>query len=290
MHEPVPIPIHDLPTASDERPAPGERTASPGIEQAIDILVGLVTLGASSVASILQPNGVPDDEPGGAPGDVPASPALVTGAVAGFLIEGLRAAGAMLTALERTVVAPATTVAGAAADRPEVRELLEHWQASWEEQRDRSEPVAADALRLGIRRAADAVMGQLDVTQLVIDHVDIQRIAEEIDMDALVGRLDVDQLIDRLDIDRLASRIDIDALVARLDVEAVLDRLDLAAIAADVIEELDLPQLIRDATADTASDGVRTARLRGVEADRAIKRAVDRILARRDATGTGEQR
>ncbi|MEP6757601.1 MAG: hypothetical protein ABJB55_00230 [Actinomycetota bacterium] len=282
MHEPTPIPIHELPTDPDPSgEAPGT-AVPPGVEQAIDVLIGLVTLATNAAASILRG----DEEPGaGAEGAT-----LVTGAAAGFLIEGLRAAGAVLTAFERTLVAPATTVAGAAAERPEIRELLEHWQASWEEQRDQSEPVAADTLRRGIRRGADALMDQLDLTQLVIDHLDIQRVAEQIDIDALVGGLDIDRLIDRMDMDRLASRIDIDALVARLDVEAVVDNLDVAAIAADVIDELDLPQLIRDATADITSDGVRTARLRGVGADRALRRAVDRILARSEATDTGERR
>jgi hypothetical protein len=268
MHEPTPIPIHELPTAAEETATAEAETATGGggsnIEQAIDVLIGLVTLGATTAASILRGT----DEPTPAASD---NAALVTGATAGFLIEGLRAAGAMLTALERTLVAPAASAAGTAADRPEVRELLVHWQRSWETQRERSDPAVSDALRQGIRRAADAVMDQLDVTELVVEHVDIQRIAEQVDVDALV---------DHLDMDRLAARIDIDSLVARLDVEAVLDRLDLGAIAADVIEQLDLPQLIREATADTTSESMRSVRLRGVGADQAVRRAVDRVLAR----------
>ena len=196
---------------------------------------------------------------------------LVTGAAAGFVIEGLRAAGAMLTALERTVVAPAAAAAGTAADRPEIRELLEHWQGSWEAQRERSDPAASEALRQGIRRGADALMSQLDVTDLVLEHVDIQRVAEQVDVDALM---------DGVDMNGLAARIDVDAIAARLDVEAVLDRLDLTAIAADVIEQLDLPQLIREATADTTSESVRSVRIRGVGADRMVRRTVDRVLRR----------
>ena len=81
---------------------------------------------------------------------------------------------------------------------------------------------------------------------------------------------------------RLTDRIDIDALVARLDVEALLARLDVPAIAAQVIDELDLPQMIRAVSADTTSEGVRDVRLRGVEADRAIRRVIDRLLSRSD--------
>jgi hypothetical protein len=269
MHEPTPIPIHDLTVESevtpDEAGSSSEEAGVSGVEQAIDILIGLVTLGASATSSIVRGG----EEP--TPGSDNA--ALVSGAAAGFLIEGLRAAGAVLTAVERTLVAPAAAAAGTAADRPEVRELLEHWHASWEAQRERSDPAASDALRQGIQRGADALMDQLDVTELVIEHVDIQRLA---------GQVDVDALMERADVDRIAARIDVDAIAGRLDVAAFLDRLDLAAIAADVIEQIDLPQLIREATADTTSDGVRSVRLRGVDADRALRRAVDRLLRRED--------
>ncbi|HLB39198.1 MAG TPA: hypothetical protein VJM84_01980 [Actinomycetota bacterium] len=267
MHEPTPIPIHELPAAAEEaataQAAPDDAAVS-SIEQAIQVLIGLVTLGATATTSILRG--------GEQPAPASDNAALVTGAAAGFVIEGLRAAGAMLAAFEHTLVAPAASAAAVAADRPEIRELLEHWQRSWDAQRERSDPAASDALRQGVRRAADAVMDQLDVTELVLEHVDIQRIAERVDIDALV---------DRLDMDRLAARIDVDALAERVDIGAVLDRVDLAAIAADVIEQLDLPQLIREATTDTTSEGVRSVRLRGVDADRAVRRAVDRLLARR---------
>ncbi len=278
MHEPTPIPIHDLSAgdpsvAKDEAPEEDPRTprtAGSGIEQAIDILIGLVTLGASATSSVVRGS----EEPTPATDNA----TLVTGAAAGFLIEGLRAAGAMLTALERTVVAPAASAAGTAAERPEVRELLQHWQQSWDEQRERSDPAASEALRRGIGRAADAVMEQLDVTDLVLEHVDIQRIAETVD---------INPLVDRLDMEALTDRIDIDALVARLDIQALIGRLDIAAIAADVIDQLDIPDLIREVTAETTSESLRNVRLRGVGADRAITKVADRLLRRADDAGAG---
>jgi hypothetical protein len=180
--------------------------------------------------------------------------------------------------VERTVVGPAAAAAGTAAERPEVHELLQHWQHSWDEQRERSDPAASEALRRGIRRAADALMDQLDTTDLVLEHVDIQRIAETVD---------INPLVDRLDMDRLTDRIDIDALVARLDIEALIGRLDVAAIVADVIDQLDIPDLIRETTAQTTSESVRNVRLRGVGADRAISKVANRLLRRADDAGAG---
>ena len=277
MHEPTPIPIHDLSSEPGSEAEPGDERSAPteagtsGIDQVIDVLIGLVTLGASATTSIVRG---PEEEPAGGTDNA----TLVAGAAAGFLIEGLRAAGAMLTAVERTVVAPAAAAAGTAAERPEVHELLQHWQHSWDEQRERSDPAASEALRRGIRRAADALMDQLDTTDLVLEHVDIQRIAETVD---------INPLVDRLDMDRLTDRIDIDALVARLDIEALIGRLDVAAIVADVIDQLDIPDLIRETTAQTTSESVRNVRLRGVGADRAISKVANRLLRRADDAGAG---
>jgi hypothetical protein len=126
------------------------------------------------------------------------------------------------------------------------------------------------------------VLDQLDLTAMVLDHLDVQRVASVIDLNAMTADLDMGRLTDRIDMDRLTDRIDIDALVARLDVEALIARLDVPSIAAQVIDELDLLQMIRAVSADTTSEGVRDVRLRGVEADRAIRRVIDRLLSRSD--------
>jgi hypothetical protein len=93
-------------------------------------------------------------------------------------------------------------------------------------------------------------------------------------------------LVRRIDVNELAARVDVDAIASRIDIEELIRRLDLAQIASDVIEELDLADLVRDAASETTSEGVRTVRLRGVDADRAIRRAVDRVLSRRDGNAS----
>jgi hypothetical protein len=116
------------------------------------------------------------------------------------------------------------------------------------------------------------VLARLDLTELVRRHLDINAVVEDLDPDPIVARLDTDALMDRIDMQRLTERIDI---------EAVIDRLDLAALATKVIEEIDLPELIRETASDTASDEVRQLRLRSVDADRLVQRAVDRVLGRK---------
>ena len=218
---------------------------------------GSSSFGANMVVAAL--DGEEDDRSAGL--------ASVVEAGAGLLLEGLRAAGPVLSSVERTA-GPAVASSGAAQS---VGELMEHWRATWDERREDDEQRAADdELRRAFQRTVDTVLDQLDLTALVIEHLDIQRVASTLDMNALIADLDMDQLTDRIDMGRLTDRIDIDALVARLDVEALLARLDVPTIAAQVIDELDLPEMIRAVSADTTSEGVRdvaVARRRGGPGD-----------------------
>jgi hypothetical protein len=52
-------------------------------------------------------------------------------------------------------------------------------------------------------------------------------------------------------------------------------------VAEYVVDEIDLPEIIRDSTGSVASETVRTVRMQGVDADRTVARIVDRIMLRR---------
>ena len=261
MEDSVSIPVQDL-TAQPEPPGAdtGARSAAEEIAQRI---VEVITICASGMVALL--DDVNDQELR----DLAA-------AGAGFLIEGTRALGSMARAIERSLAAPAA----AAGRSPFLGDLLAHWEATWEQTEAADRPTVDESLR----RAVDAVLNRIDPTEVIRSHVDIQRIARDIDVNALVADLDMQALTDRIDVEALAAKIDVDAIAGRLDLDALVRRLDILAIATEVIDELDLAQLIREATTDTASDGVRSVRLRGVEADRAVRRAVDRILARHNGS------
>ena len=135
-----------------------------------------------------------------------------------------------------------------------------------------------------------AVVDRLDLTRLVEEHLDLDAVVSGVDLDAAVARVDIAAVIDRVDLDAVASRLDVDAVVARadldaavarVDIDAVIARVDLVAIVEEVLEEIDLPAIIRDSTGSMASETVRGARMTGISADDAISRAVDRALFRR---------
>ena len=71
-----------------------------------------------------------------------------------------------------------------------------------------------------------------------------------------------------------------------MDIDAIVRRLDLVALAEEVVNGIDLPEIIRESTGSMASDVVRDARMQSIDADVVIARVVDRIIRRRRARRT----
>lgn len=127
---------------------------------------------------------------------------------------------------------------------------------------------------------ADAIIERIDLTDVVIEQVDLNRI--------------VTSALDSLDLTQLViDRVDIDAIVAEADIDSVIDRVPIVPLANYVIDAIDLPQIIRDSTSGIAGDAVNTVRRQGVGADRLVSRMADRVVFRRhgrkvDAPGEPE--
>ncbi len=148
------------------------------------------------------------------------------------------------------------------------------------------EPISTPRCRGWI---VDAVLSRVDLGT-VVDRLDLDAIVatvsldailDRLDLDGIVGRVDLDAVAARLDLDSIVKRVDPDAVVARVDVDAALARLDLAAIARQVIDEIDLPEILRQSTGAVSSEAVRGIRSESVLADEAVARFVDRMLRRR---------
>jgi len=115
--------------------------------------------------------------------------------------------------------------------------------------------------------------------------LDVDAIARRVDLDAVARDLDLNAVLDRLDLTAIVlDRVDLDTLVT-----AVLGRIDLVRLTEDVMEAVDLPEIIRESTGSMASDTVRGARMRGIAADEAVGRVMDRLLARRNRRGGGAE-
>jgi len=96
----------------------------------------------------------------------------------------------------------------------------------------------------------------------------------------------VNAVLDRVDVTQVVlDRVDIDRIVARADLEQVIDRIPLVQLADYVIDEIDLPSLIRESTGGLATDALDVLRMQSVDVDRTISRLMDAILLRRGDRG-----
>ena len=148
--------------------------------------------------------------------------------------------------------------------------------------------VAVAELGVLLPATVAAVLDRLDLTDLVVRRVDLDRVVQELDVDALLNRLDLTGIVvTRVDLHRVVQGLDVDAVVARADLEAAVARLDLIGLAEYVVDGIDLPKIIRESSGTVASEGLRQVRLSSFEADRAVAQFVDRLLLRRGARGDG---
>jgi hypothetical protein len=256
----------------EEEPAtPPASSASPDwFTLAARAAVGLVALGAeASIQIVRTASGAPERARDTAQ---PDNVSLLTGAARGLAIEAVRTAATVAELGRRTAGPPASFLIGTVSDAPRraAADLVGRWNQSWREERPEVEAAANAVAVEATRRAIDLILDQLDLTQLVLDHVDIERIVASVDLNEVVEQLDVDAVADRLDIER------------------VIARLDLAKLSLDVIERIDLPEIIRTSTGTVASESVRVVRMQTFGADRAISGLVDRMLGRSTPGGAAD--
>ncbi|MDT7574888.1 MAG: hypothetical protein QOH17_1221 [Pseudonocardiales bacterium] len=146
--------------------------------------------------------------------------------------------------------------------------------------------VAALALQQVTRQVLGIVLPALDLTERVLTHVDLDRIASGLDLDAAVARVDLDAAVARVDLDALVDRLDLDAVVARVDLAAIVDRIDVEAVASRIdldrlAEGLDLQAIVDRLDLDAAA-----ARL---DADLVVARVdLDAIVRRIDVIGIAQ--
>lgn len=259
------------------------------LEGGLLVAIGLATLVVEGVARAIvaalgeRPPSFPDtaseeekDEAAGP--DEPELMTVIAGAGLNLAVEGARFLTRTVAGFDRAI-RPLSLVAmippvDRAARRLE-RSAIQ-MNEGWRDERLESQRIAdafADAL---VPHLMDAVIDRLDLTQLVL---------ERVDLDDVVARVDVGSIIERVDLDAIVDRLDVDEVAARIDVERIIDRLDLVAIARGVIDELDLPEIIRGSTETMAAETRDGVRVQGMRADRFVSHLVDRALQR----GGGER-
>ena len=164
----------------------------------------------------------------------------------GGLARGRRA----VSRLAAPVTGPAAWAARAVGDRlPAV--LDGPLRATGQARRAAARATAESWLGYLVPRLVAAVLDRLDLTELVVQRVDLDRVAGRLDVEAVLDRLDLTELvIRRVDLDRVAAALDVEAVLDRLDLtELVIRRVDLDRVAAGldveaVLDRLDLTELV----------------------------------------------
>ena len=117
---------------------------------------------------------------------------------------------------------------------------------------------------------ADAIVSRIDITGLVLNQVDLRPI--------------VLKALDELDLTRIVlERVDVNAIVAEANIDTIINRVPIVEIADYVIDEIDLPSIIRESTGGVADAAMQGIRIQSSRIDTGISAFADRILSRRRA-------
>ena len=280
-----------LDAESTQKPRPNEDTAAM-LSQALKVGLGLAVTATNVVGEQLRAakareDGVEPTREGG-----PEPVALFTGASLGMALQMADLAGKVFEAAADVVDPVASWLAsppllrGAADTAGGVVRLLD---GKWQAEQAISQRAAEAFVRGLVPEITRTILDQIDFEAVVdqvpietiLDHVDVDDVIKRVDLDAVVQRIDVNEIAERLDLNAVASGIDVDAVVARVDLDAIVSRIDVAGLAQEVIDDIDLPEIIRESSGSMASETVQEIRVLSINADRFVARLVDRILRRR---------
>jgi hypothetical protein len=263
-------------------------------ERAFRTALGLASLVAGSVTAAVTEAirgevREPDDEPQPDDGESwpkPLAP-ILAGAALGVAIESARVGTRVTSAFGRNLrprisFAKSPTFVRERLGR--VRERLNELDDRWRKEQQEDESIGSSFVGAVMPQIVNATLDQLDLTELVLSRVDLERVVDAVDLERAVDAVDIEKVVERVDLNSVAARLDVEAIVRRVDLAAiareVIDQLDLASIATDVINEIDLPQIVRESTGSMANETVEGVRVQSMSADRAVARFVDRLLGR----------
>lgn len=114
----------------------------------------------------------------------------------------------------------------------------------------------------------DAIVSRINLTDLVISRVDLHAVVE-----SALNELDLTDIV--------VQRVDVNRIVAQANIDDVIDRVPMIQIADYIIEEIDLPQIIRESTGGIAIDAFTSTRFSAARTDEFVSKIIDTLLLRR---------
>jgi len=114
----------------------------------------------------------------------------------------------------------------------------------------------------------DSIMSRVNLTEVVISQVDLRAVVQ-----SALDQLDLTEIV--------VERVDVNRIVAQANIDDVIDRVPMVKIADYIIEEIDLPRIIRESTGGIAMDAFTTTRYSAARTDEFVSKIVDTLLLRR---------
>ena len=267
-------PFVEGPEATAELSAPAQLATI--AEDTLRIAVGFASAVAAALARAFE-RAVPRPEAASEDDATPAPPsplAQAAGAMAELTVEvataAIRGMGSAADAVLPTLswlTSPA--VVRHRVDR--VGEAAARLNDRWSDARPGVEELAGAFAAELIPEVAGAVLDRLDLTELVLERVELERVVDALDIDAVVAQVDLEAIVARIDLNEVAKGI---------DVEAIVERIDLVGLSRYVIDELDLLELVRRSTEGMGEEAAEGIRGRTASADAYVSGIVDRALRR----------
>lgn len=147
-------------------------------------------------------------------------------------------------------------------------------------------PLSAGALHPVVSGTVSAIESALGLARFTAETC--AHIASEASKSAVNSILDgvvppvVNAIVSRVDLTEVVVRyVNINEIVAQADLDPILDRIPMTEIADYVIEEIDLPSLVRESTGGVADDILGLLRIQAIETDNFFSNLVDKVLFRR---------
>ncbi len=149
------------------------------------------------------------------------------------------------------------------------------------------DPIEAGALYSVVSAATSIASGALNMTRFTTETTvylaseSTKAIANAV-LDAVVP-IAVSAVVSRIDINEIVKdHVDVNEIVAQAELAPILDRVPITEIADYVIEEIDLPSLIRESTGGVADGLLSTLRFQAIHTDNFVSGIVDRVFFRRE--------
>lgn len=164
---------------------------------------------------------------------------------AGFVIGTAWWASGPLRAVTRRGVQAGVGLASATVRSPRMQLLV---RTRADDARVALDAVVQTVLRPIIKRVVEAALTELDLTAIVLEHVDLDRVAATLDFDGIVAAVDLDAAVSQVDLNAAVRRVDLDQIVRRVDVDGIVASVDLAAVVDrvdidSILNRLDLNEL-----------------------------------------------